>query len=62
MLNSMMYIGFTDKQQFEDHVELLKYVYNSAVANGRIKDGLDLVRSQKRALAFDYNFAFQEGK
>ena len=38
-----------------------KFVYNSCTASGRIRDGLDLVRSQKRHLAFDYKFAIQEG-
>ena len=40
---------------------MLKYVYNSCTASGRINDGLDLVRSQKRVIAFDYQFATQEG-
>ena len=40
---------------------MLKYIYNSCSASGRIGDGLDLVRGQKRHLAFDYKFATQEG-
>ena len=41
---------------------MLKYAYNSISASGRLEDGLNLVRSQKRMLAFDYQFATQEGK
>ena len=40
---------------------MLKYVYNSSIANGRIGGALDLVRSQQRLLNFDYPFAFNEG-
>ena len=40
---------------------MLKYIYNSCSASGRLGDGLDLVRGQKRHLAFDYKFATQEG-
>ena len=40
---------------------MLKYIYNSCSASGRLADGLDLVRGQKRHLAFDYRFATQEG-
>ena len=47
--------------EFADPQEMIKYVYNSCSASGRIEDGLDLVRSQKRHLAFDYKFATQEG-
>ena len=50
-----------DKQQFENHVEFLTYVYNSCMANGCINDGIELVRSQKRLMFFDYPFAFKEG-
>ena len=53
--------NFLDKIEFENHVEMLKYVYNSSIANGRIGDALDLVRSQQRLLNFDYPFAFNEG-
>ena len=42
-------------------MEMLKYVFNTSVANGRIGDGLDLVRSQQRLVNFDYPFAFAEG-
>ena len=31
------------------------------MANGRIKDGINVVRSQQKAHGYDYNFAFQEG-
>ena len=51
---------YTDRE-FADLMEMMKYVYNSCTASGRIGDGLDLVRSQKRHLAFDYKFATQEG-
>ena len=47
--------------EFADPTEMMKYVFNSCTASGRIGDGLDLVRSQKRHLAFDYKFATQEG-
>ena len=47
--------------EFADPQEMIKYVYNSCSASGRIGDGLDLVRSQKGQLAFDYKFATQEG-
>ena len=47
--------------EFADPQEMIKYVYNSCSASGRIEDGLDLVRSQKKHLAFDYKFATQEG-
>ena len=50
-----------DKTEFADHTEMLNYVFNSCVANGRIGDGLDLVRSQQRLCSFDYPFAFAEG-
>ena len=50
---------YTDPE-FADPTEMMKYVYNSCTASGRIGDGLDLVRSQKRHLAFDYKFATQE--
>ena len=40
---------------------MIKYVYNSCSASGGIGNGLDLVRSQKKHLAFDYKFATQEG-
>ena len=53
--------SFPDKTEFENHVEMLKYVFNSSVANGQIGDGLDLVRSQHRLCNFDYPFAFAEG-
>ena len=42
-------------------MEMLKYVFNTTVANGRIGDGLDLVHSQHRLVNFDYPFAFAEG-
>ena len=48
--------------QFADHIEMLKYAYNSISASGRLQDGLNLVRSQKRMVAFDYQFATQEGE
>ena len=51
---------YTDPE-FADPTEMMKYVYNSCTASGRIGDGLDLLRSQKRHLAFDYKFATQEG-
>ena len=51
---------YTDPD-FADPTEMMKYVNNSCTASGRIGDGLDLVRSQKRHLAFDYKFATQEG-
>ena len=51
---------YTDPE-FADPTEMIKYVYNSCTASGRIGDGLDLVRSQKRHLAFYYKFATQEG-
>ena len=50
-----------DKIQFMDHIEFLKYIFNTCMANGRIKDAISLVRSQKKAHGYDYNFAFQEG-
>ena len=40
---------------------MIKYAYNSCKASGRLQDGIDLVKSQKRLVAFDYNFATQEG-
>ena len=40
---------------------MLKFIYNSCTASGRIGDGLDLVHSQKRHLAFNYKFATHEG-
>ena len=52
--------NFTDPE-FADPTEMLKFVYNSCTASGRIGDGLDLVHGQKRHLAFDYKFATQEG-
>ena len=52
--------NFTDPE-FADPSEMLKFVYNSCTESGRIDDGLDLVRGQKRHLAFDYKFATQEG-
>ena len=51
---------YTDPD-FVDPTEMMKYVYNSCTASRRIGDGLDLVRSEKRHLAFDYKFATQEG-
>ena len=48
--------------QFEDHIEMLKYAFNSISASGRLEDGLNLVRSQQRMHAFDYQFATQEGR
>ena len=42
-------------------MELLNYVYNSCVASGRIRDAIELVKSQQRVHAFDYPFAFTEG-
>ena len=47
--------------QFENHLEMIKYAYNSCKASGRLRDGIDLVKSQKRIVAFDYKFATQEG-
>ena len=47
--------------EFDDHVEMLKFAFNSIAASGRLDDGLNLVRSQKRMVAFDYQFASQEG-
>ena len=41
---------------------MLVYAYNSVKASGRLDDGLNLVRSQKRMLAFDYKFCTQEGQ
>ena len=40
---------------------MLKFAFNSISASGRLDDGLNLVRSQKRMVAFDYQFASQEG-
>ena len=51
---------FTDPE-FADPTEMLKFVYNSCTASGRIGDGLDLVCSQKQHLAFNYKFVTQEG-
>ena len=47
--------------QFEDHIEMLKYAYNSITVSGRLEDGLNLVCSQKRMVAFDYQLATQQG-
>ena len=54
-------VCLADKTEFADHKEMLQYVFNSCVANGRIGDGLDLVRSQQHLCSFDYPFAFAEG-
>ena len=48
--------------QFDDHIEMIKYAFNSINASGRLEDGLNLVHSQKRMVAFDYQFATVEGK
>ena len=53
-------LNFTD-HEFADPTEMLKFIYNSCTASGRIGDGLDLVHGQKCHLAFDYKFATQEG-
>ena len=55
------YCLLADKLQFSDHVEFLKYIFNTCMANGRIKDGISVVRSQNKAHGYDYNFALQEG-
>ena len=54
--------SFSDTQQFESHVEFLSYVYNSCKASGCINDAIELVKSQQKLHAFDYPFAFTEGK
>ena len=52
---------FAGPPEFDNHVEMLKFAFNSISASGRLDDGLNLVRSQKRMVAFNYQFATQEG-
>ena len=47
--------------EFDSHDELIHYVFNTCSASGRIEDSIELVKSQQRVHAFDYNFAFAEG-
>ena len=57
-----IFILFVGGISFDNHIEMLHYLYNSTKASGKLNEIIDKVKSQPKMKPSDYNYNTQEAR
>ena len=58
----MALFSFSETMHFDNYKEFLLYTLNSMIAEGKIQEILDMVKSQPKGKSFNFDLNTQEGR